>query len=447
MSARPRVGATKLRWLPWQGDLYIATTVAAAVALAVLTYRLWPHPLLVNPWLWAELVVLGAVAVNFPLEVGSKMKLTVTVAVYFCALLVFPTPAALAAVAIAQLAGSIAVNLRLKLQGRKPRGGRSVVFNTAQLVVVFAIASLTYHVFVQRVAPAPLDRIENLWALPLTAATLYLVNSLAVAIMAGIQLGRNPAEIWLTDQRLDSMQYAALFLVGLVAALVATRYAFGPLVMSVPTVLIYLSLRRTHQLVDQTISAIESMAAIVDMRDSYTSEHSERVAALATRIARRMGVAGQDIEHIRLAGRVHDLGKIGIPDYVLLKPGRLDADERSQMERHPQLGYDILSRFPEYKHGRELVRAHHERFDGKGYPRQLCGGEIPLGAQIIAVADAFDAMTSDRPYRRRMSEGEALHELREGSGTQWHPRVVEAIADVLDAVERRVPAISVVASA
>ena len=135
-----------------------------------------------------------------------------------------------------------------------------------------------------------------------------------------------------------------------------------------------------------------------------------------------------EVELIRLAARVHDLGKIAVPDEVLHKQGRLTDAEFALMKKHPETGAEILAKFPEYERGLELVLAHHERIDGKGYPRGLAGSAIPLGARIIAVADSWDAMTSDRPYRKALDPLIALGELLRGRATQWEAEVVDAFA-------------------
>src|SRR5216683_4653989 len=202
-------------------------------------------------------------------------------------------------------------------------------------------------------------------------------------------------------------------------------------VMMVPIAAIQLALTRSMQLMEQTIAAVESMADVVDRRDPYTFQHSQSVADHAARTARRLQLPDKEVELIRLAARVHDLGKIEVPDEVLHKQGRLSEAEFELMKKHPTTGAEILAKFPEYKRGRELVLAHHERMDGLGYPRGLAGAAIALGARIIAVADSWDAMTSDRPYRKALEAEVALAELLRGRGTQWDPSVVDAFAESL----------------
>ena len=176
--------------------------------------------------------------------------------------------------------------------------------------------------------------------------------------------------------------------------------------------------------------AAASLARAVDARDAYTGSHSERVADLAARIATRLGVDREQVELTRLAGSLHDLGKLAIPEEILRKPGPLSETERLVLERHPQIGFRMLESLG-VDPVADWVLHHHERWDGSGYPNAVAGDTIPLGARIIFVADAYDAMTSDRVYRDRLSDEEALDELERCSGTQFDPTIVAALADEL----------------
>ncbi len=422
--------------------VYLGLVVLGAAGFLFYWTQAWRGPLTTTPadfGLMAILVVLATVAAYFPLQLTPRYKVDVSIAVVFAFLLLFGVPVAMALTGISLLLGETPMVLRRNpATGKRLRTPRSVLFNTGQFVMAVGLGGVAYYSLLPHQAPAPLERPENLWAIPLTAATIYLANSLLVAGMIGLQTGRGLLEVWLPGRRLDVLQFAGLFLIGLVTALTASQYPWAPLLLALPTAIIYLSLKRTLQLLQQTVSAVEAMADTVDMRDCYTFEHSKRVAEYAERIARRMGLPGEEIETIRLVARVHDLGKIGVPDHVLLKPDKLTPEEWRLMERHPEIGCEILARFPEYRQGKELVLAHHERFDGRGYPRGLRGDQIPLGAQIIAVADALDAMTSDRPYRQALTLDQALAELRRGKGVQWHPAVVEALESLVVAQGDRV---------
>jgi putative nucleotidyltransferase with HDIG domain len=166
------------------------------------------------------------------------------------------------------------------------------------------------------------------------------------------------------------------------------------------------------------------LTSALDERDGVTEGHSRRVADLSLVIARELGINGDPLLDIERAGILHDIGKLAVPDAILSKPGPLTPDEWVEMRRHPDVGYQMLRDVPFLGRASEIVRSHHERFDGAGYPRNLKGEEIPLGARIFAVVDAYDAMTSDRPYRLALSHEEALDEIRHQAGSQFDPVVV-----------------------
>jgi len=176
--------------------------------------------------------------------------------------------------------------------------------------------------------------------------------------------------------------------------------------------------------------AAESMAKAVDARDGYAGSHSQRVGDYSARIARRLGADEPAVELTRLAGTLHDLGKLAIPEELLRKPSTLSDAERIVAERHSRIGSEMLESLG-IEPVAEWVLHHHERWDGTGYPQRLAGDQIPLGARILFVADAYDAMTSERAYRERLTQGEALAELERCAGTQFDPVVVNALAQEL----------------
>jgi putative nucleotidyltransferase with HDIG domain len=176
---------------------------------------------------------------------------------------------------------------------------------------------------------------------------------------------------------------------------------------------------------------IASLAAAVDARDSSTERHSARVKALAVALARSLGLPESEVRDVEWGALLHDVGKIGVSDTILLKPGALTEEEWAQMRQHPEIGYRMLRTVAFLEGALPLVLHHHERWDGSGYPAGLRGEDIPLHARLFAVIDAYDAMTSDRPYRAGMSHHVAIQRLRQGAGGHFDPAMVAALEAVL----------------
>jgi HD-GYP domain-containing protein (c-di-GMP phosphodiesterase class II) len=199
------------------------------------------------------------------------------------------------------------------------------------------------------------------------------------------------------------------------------------LVALASTAAIAISNARLHQKVlGDHKNTVKALAAAVDARDHYTCGHSQRVTKYALLGGSELSLPAEELEVIEYAGILHDIGKIGISDAILCKPSRLTDEEWLIMRQHPEIGAKILEGIPFLEKARELVLYHHERYDGKGYPEGLAGRGIPIGARLIAIADAFDTMTTDRAYRPALGIGYAVRELYKCSGTQFCPRAVKA---------------------
>jgi putative two-component system response regulator len=189
------------------------------------------------------------------------------------------------------------------------------------------------------------------------------------------------------------------------------------------------SLLRSKRLTDHLVSdeaVLVALSRTVEARDHYTEKHLHRVADRSVALAQFLGSNEREVESIRLGGLLHDVGKIAVPDRVLLKPNQLDRNEFGFVRRHPEVGADIVRPLRPFDGPEPAVLHHHEHFDGSGYPDGLRGEDIPLSARIVAVADSFDAMTTDRPYRGALPHSVALQRLEDGRGSQWDPMVVDA---------------------
>jgi response regulator RpfG family c-di-GMP phosphodiesterase len=194
------------------------------------------------------------------------------------------------------------------------------------------------------------------------------------------------------------------------------------------------ALEEAYQRISETYRiTLESLVTALDARECETGSHSQRVVRFSLAIGDRMGIVGEERDHLARGALLHDIGKIGVPDHILLKPGRLTTEEWAEMHKHPEIGARIISGIDFLAPAADIVLSHQERWDGKGYPRGLAGEAIPRGARIFAIADTLDAITTDRPYRRGRSFAYAREELLRNSGTQFDPKIVAIAAAITDA--------------
>jgi putative nucleotidyltransferase with HDIG domain len=188
--------------------------------------------------------------------------------------------------------------------------------------------------------------------------------------------------------------------------------------------------QQTQDLVNLYAGTLEALVLALDLREQETGYHSYRVTEYALTLAKRMGLPDQDLSIIAKGALLHDIGKIGVPDSILLKPNRLTEEEWEIMKKHPIFGYKLLKKIEFLEEAAQIVLSHHEHYDGNGYPQGLSGEDIPLGARIFSVVDALDAMTSNRPYRKAISFDKAIERIANASGSQFDPRVVKAFLDI-----------------
>lgn len=219
------------------------------------------------------------------------------------------------------------------------------------------------------------------------------------------------------------LELVGIEIFGLIFFLVWDESPWLSLLFVVPTVILRQAYFQVERLRTDSVRALAAISDVIENRDELTHHHTQSVSTHARRLAERLGLSTDEIWQVTVAGQLHDLGKIAVRDEILFKPGKLTETEMALMREHCHVGYDILRQFSNLEPVARLVRAHHERYDGAGYPDGLAGAALPIGAAIVAVADAFDAMRSDRPYRKGMRVEKALEILKQGLGTQWHPVV------------------------
>ncbi len=193
-----------------------------------------------------------------------------------------------------------------------------------------------------------------------------------------------------------------------------------------------LRLKRLTDHLEDTENVIFTLAQVVEAKDAYTEGHLRRLRSYGQRVAEACHLDELEVSAVEYGGILHDIGKIGISEAVLLKPGPLTDEEMNEMKRHPEIGARIIEPMRFAKDVAPIIRGHHERWDGTGYPDGLCGEDIPIGARIISIADAYDAMTTDRPYRAALSDAEAMARLRAARGTQLDPHLLDVFLSLLD---------------
>jgi HD-GYP domain-containing protein (c-di-GMP phosphodiesterase class II) len=365
--------------------------------------------------------IAGAIAQSFYVALptsrpGNPYTMTVGAAVGVAAILLFPLHWAVVIVTLALLVGRKGVWFKR-------------VFNAGHLTLTAALAGFVWSL------AGPDGSLVHISAVPLVLATVlayFVCSSLLVSTMVAVASGLPVGLTWRRAHRHTWPATLGTLFTGVLVAVLWMTSPWTIALAAIPLTAIYYTLRNTVSLETQTVDALFQLADILDARDSYTHGHALRVGQYAETLALQMGLSGDDAHLIFLAGRLHDIGKCAIKNEVLLKPGALTDEERAHMSIHPEVGSSMLASFSLFTECARYVRGHHERWDGNGYPDQLAGENIPLGARIIAVADAFDAMTTTRPYRTALPISEAQRRLADGAGTQWDPQVIPAFLKLLE---------------
>ena len=425
-----------MRDLPRPLQLYVASVCLLGVGIL-----LWAllHLPLYDPWGYAFFIALIILTEITTLQVQSSVGrsgISVSAAITYATIVIYgPFPAAVIH-AISNLVASWYQQVRVFYR---------LAFNAALLALSGLAAGYTF-VLTQRILSGVPGYIELIMGMLLASQVDYLLNSVGVAAAISLQNRLPFRKVWEESFGWMLIQYLILAALGVIIALGYRALGLPGLVLFfVPLFLarylfkFYIDwarrqmdlLRAANEALDRlNRGLIETLAAAIDARDVFTYGHSAQVTAYAVAIAEEMGLSEEEREMIRQAGLLHDIGKLGISEAILSKPGHLTPEEQHLLRRHPTIGAAILNRIEELRPLAELVASHHEHYDGRGYPRGLKGDEIPLGGRILGVADALEAMLSDRPYRSGMSLEQALQEIKAHAGTQFDPQVVDALLRV-----------------
>ncbi|HEX3014896.1 MAG TPA: HD-GYP domain-containing protein [Desulfobacteria bacterium] len=365
-------------------------------------------------------VALAIASESMPVALPKGGYVTVSYSIFFASSVLFPLGMALC---VAVFAGASVVGKAGKDQPLFKR-----VFNASQFVLSLWTAGLVIQAFGVNTYQLSLGSVTVYLA---SALTFIIVNVTVVALALGFLSGTSPWSIWVSNIRGCMLNFAALAPLGLLMSMIFfSAGIFGLLLFAIPLLLARHSFQRYIDMRDNYFKTIQALVRAIEAKDTYTEGHSTRVAEYSVAIAEELGLKDDLVEGIRYTAILHDVGKIGISEAILNKREKLADSEWEAIRNHPVIGEKIVKDI-DFLYDIHLgVRHHHERYDGKGYPDGLKGEEIPLVARVIAVADSFDAMTSDRTYRRGKNVSEALAELRRVAGTQLDQTAVEAFIKV-----------------
>lgn len=414
--------------LPFKVQVYIYVLIFCAFYFSSVSF----YSLSFNYTVFLQITVFSlAIFVSdlFPIVLPGEGKAEVTIS---CA---FKTAAAIVCgpkvAIIVTLLGTLMAEIVLQ------RIWYKVLFNVAEMTLTTAAMAIVYE-FLYDGSRMPFNSLQNGVAVLGMVATYVFVNVGLVTLVVSLATGASFLRVWKSNFRDSAWNNLTIIPLGAVTATLFMYRPWSVLALALPMAVVRSSFEYIGELQRQTREALVHMADAIDHRDPSTYRHSQRVAQISEAVAEEMGLLPETVETIRMAARLHDLGKIGMSNALLFKPGRFTEEEWAEFRKHPVIGAELIRSFRLFRDGQALVLHHHERYDGKGYPSGLKGEEIPLGSRILAVADSFDAMLSHRVYRPPSTLEEAVNELIVNKGTQFDPRPVDALIQLLERGDPRV---------
>ena len=363
-------------------------------------------------------------------EVSSSM------AIYMASLFILGPSLTVAMVLVTTLASEVLMRWE-HLKANPRRCACILSFNIGQVVLTVSVTGLLFFKS-GSTSFALATSIDYIWAM-LAFICYAAVNLALVTGVVSMTERQGFLYRFLSYARDFSVQYLVLGVLALLLADLYLHSVWHMLLALVPLFLVHLSFRSYQRLRTEARKTFERISRILDERDHYTAVHSASVAELSARIAKEMGMSQRDIERIDIAARVHDIGKVAIPDVILLKPGTFDEEEWEAMKRHPVISAELIEGLEIYAPVARAVRHEHERWDGSGYPDGLKGDEIPLFSRLIAAADIYDALLTDRPYRRAFSREKTIEMIRDMRGTELDPEVVDVLMRVITTLPQEAP--------
>ena len=407
---------------------YLATLVTTGILVVLVTSVVVPVDVRIRLGVFSDPAVDTALGLVFwtvvtlvasalPVTMGRGTVVNTSIAP-LVAVLYLGGPAAAAIVA------TLGVTEVRELRGRVPWYGTAVNHIGVALPAILG-AFVTHAMLRPSIQP-----ILNLAAVLAGGLVLLLGNMALTAVIVALRRRESVASVLIGDLRQYAIGGAATIPLAWLMAQLYQQSGIGwwaVLLVVLPVYVIRLALHQVVEMRDMFTQTIGALARAVDARDPYTADHSANVQLISVDIGRVMRLKGEEIQALEWGGLLHDIGKIGVPDAVLLKPAKLTRDERIQMNLHPVIGANIIAEVAKLAPELPIIRHHHEWYNGSGYPDRLMGDEIPKLARVLHVADAFEAMTHQRPYRMRpLTTEQAIAELRKYAGVQFDPVMVDA---------------------
>jgi putative nucleotidyltransferase with HDIG domain len=407
--------------LPLKLKIYIVIIIASAIALFV--YLIPSLPSFSNIWLaMIFFLAISAFSEFIPVDLPTGGSISIGFPIDIVVIIVYGPALAMLINALSALIGE-AIN--------RKRSWYKIIFNACQHSLSAGIAGLVYQY------TGGIIGFQNLFKfiLPVVLCGLAycLVNSTLVTIVISFAQDSKISTVWRINIKETILSYIAEAPLGFLMAVIYIEVGIlGILLFFLPLILARRSFELYTKMRKMYLDTIRALAAAIDAKDPYTKGHSERVAEMSVALAQELNLPERDIENIEYTALLHDIGKIGIRDSILGKESSLTSQEFDKIKEHPVMGAKIIEPVDFLKTSYKAIYHHHERYNGKGYPDGIKGEDIPLMARIISVADAYDAMGSDRPYRKKLNKDKILKEVKDQSSKQFDPEVVKALISILD---------------
>ncbi len=403
--------------MPRKAKLYILTLAVLAILVFIYTASIinWDQvswfPVLV-------FLVLIVISESFPVPLPRGGKITVSLATIAAAILIFQP------LIVILISFSVELFFLINNQNRIRH-----LFNIFQITIFTGLASLAYNLFAP---PRPDFTLNSIAAFIAAMIIIVILNHTFVTLILAFTQNEKPYTVWLVNIKWCSLSFISMGPLGALIAIIYINIGFWGLVLFLlPLIIARHSFQSYMDMRETFIDTIKSLSLAIDAKDPYTKGHSSRVADYAVLLAKELKWPEDRVEFLKYVALIHDVGKVTIPEEILRKDSILTKDEYDIMKKHSAAGAEVIRDVNYFAAGSDIIKHHHERWDGTGYPDQLKGEVIPVGARILAVADAYDAMTSTRPYREALEPLEAIREIKNCSGTQFDPEMVKAMTRII----------------